>query len=330
MKKDYRLVVVTPAGRRRYMEVLFPYILEQSNFIDEYRIWVNTEHEEDLCFFNELKEKYPEFVTLDYSAEGQHGYGSSAAIHHFFRNTTDENTVYIRLDDDIVWIEDNFFEKMYNFRINNPNPFLIFGNIVNNAICDHIHQKQGIYQPTPQFGYDCLDDNGWKNSELAESKHRTFLDNFKLNNLDAYRFGQWNENDYKRISINAICWFGKDLAEIDGNVDTNEEEFLSTNYPKKIKRINCIYGDALCVHFSFYTQREHLDKTDILEQYKKISEQIKSKKNNFSCNNYSNKKIELELSENSENINIEEIFNNSKNPIIIIVNGTVKIINSNN
>ena len=325
MEKEYKVVVVTPAGRKRYMEVLFPHILKQSNFIDEYRIWVNTEDKEDLSFFNELKEQYPELVTLDHSADNQHGYGASSAIHHFFKNTIDQNTVYIRLDDDIVWIDDNFFEKIYNFRINHPDPFLIFGNIVNNAICDHIHQKQGIYEPTPQFGYDCLDDNGWKNAELAENKHRVFLDNFKQDNLGTYRFGQWNENDYRRISINAICWFGKDLAEIDGNVDMNEEEFLSTNYPKKIKRINCIYGDALCVHFSFYTQREHLDETDILEQYKKISEQISNNTSHIKTN-----RVELEILKKSENVNIEEIFNNSKNPIIIIVNGTVKIINSNN
>lgn len=325
MEKEHKVVVVTPAGRKRYMEVLFPHILKQSDFIDEYRIWVNTEDKEDLSFFNELKEQYPEWITLDHSANGEHGYGGSSAIHHFFKNTIDQNTVYIRLDDDIVWIDDNFFEKIYNFRVNHPDPFLIFGNIVNNAICDHIHQKQGIYEPTPQFGYDCLDDNGWKNPELAENKHRVFLDNFKQDNLDTYRFGQWNENDYRRISINAICWFGKDLAEINGNVDMNEEEFLSTNYPKKIKRINCIYGDALCVHFSFYTQREHLDETDILEQYKKISEQISNNTSHIKTN-----KIELEILKKSENVNIEEIFNNSKNPIIIIVNGTVKIFNSNN
>lgn len=314
MNKEYKLVVVTPAGRKRYMEVLLPHILKEKDFIDEYRIWVNTNDPEDVKYFEQLEKEYAGFITLDRSADDNRSKGKSEAIHCFFKNTVDENTIYIRLDDDIVWLDDDFFKKMYKFRVENPDPFLIFGNIVNNAICDHLHQKEGIYDPTPMFGYDCLDENGWKNPELAEKKHRIFLDNYKNNNLNKYKFNRWIANSYERISINAICWFGKSLKEINGNVAVNEEEFLSKNYPKQISSPNCIYGDALCVHFAFYTQREHMDQTDILNSYKEISEEKFLTNTEIKTNN---------------SLDINNLIDNSKSPIIIIVNGTVKIINSN-
>jgi hypothetical protein len=315
MSKEYKLVVVTPAGRKRYMEVLLPYILREKDFIDEYRIWVNTKDPEDLKYFEELENKYPGFVTLDRSADNERRKGKSEAIHCFFKNTIDVDTIYIRLDDDIIWLDNNFFKKIYKFRVENPEPFLIFGNIINNAICDHIHQKEGIYEQTPLFGYDCLDENGWKNPQLAEMKHRTFLTNYANNDIDKYKFNRWIANDYERISINAICWFGKELKKINGNVAIAEEEFLSKDYPRQISAPNCIYGDALCVHFSFYTQREHLDQTDILELY----QQLFDKKDNYS-----------KTDEDNYFLDIESITKKTQSPIIIIVNGTVKIINSNN
>jgi hypothetical protein len=37
--------------------------------------------------------------------------------------------------------------------------------------------------------------------------------------------------------------------------------------------INTIYGEILCSHFAFYTQREKMDNSSILNHYKSITEQ---------------------------------------------------------
>ena len=39
-----------------------------------------------------------------------------------------------------------------------------------------------------------------------------------------------------RFSINCIIWFGKDLAKISGQVEGDDEEFLSCIYPTRLKR----------------------------------------------------------------------------------------------
>ena len=51
----HRIVAVTPAGRRRYMRLLVPYILS-SPCIDRYDIWVNTVEPNDLAFLEALEQ----------------------------------------------------------------------------------------------------------------------------------------------------------------------------------------------------------------------------------------------------------------------------------
>jgi hypothetical protein len=263
--KPYKLVVTIPAGRKRYMEVMLPHILKQKGFIDELRIWCNTKNKSDIEYFQKIVSSNSDFITIDYAPlAGQGSYG----INQFFKNTIDPNTIYLRIDDDIVWAEKDFFKKMYKFRLENPKYFLVYGNIVNNAVCDHLCQKNGVYEPEPHYGFNCVDANGWSNPILAENKHRRLIENIKNNQLEKYRFSPVVLENYERVSINCICWFGSEFAKFNGIVGLDEEQWLASDKPREIGVPNCIFGDALCSHFSFYTQREHMDKTDILDEYR--------------------------------------------------------------
>ena len=53
MYKGYKIVCVTPAGRRRYMRLLAPQILA-SPLVDRYDVWVNTKAPRDIAFFDAL------------------------------------------------------------------------------------------------------------------------------------------------------------------------------------------------------------------------------------------------------------------------------------
>jgi len=272
MLNKKKIVIVTPAGRKRYMEILLKYILREKDIIDEYRIWVNTKNQEDLDYFNELKEKYPDFITLDERFKEEHDCGSNINIFRFFDKCTEENTVYIRLDDDIVWLESNFIKKLAEFRIKNPKPFLIYGAILNNAVIDSIVQKLGLYSNLPPIGYNCLDENGWRSPEVAVEKHNYLIDNY-LSKLKTppKLFDNWMLNNYERVSINCISWLGEEFAKFEGKVDHDEESWLSVVRPDTTKNPNMIYGGVYCVHYAFYTQREHVNKMNILKQYQKFS-----------------------------------------------------------
>ena len=53
-------------------------------------------------------------------------------------------------------------------------------------------------------------------------------------------------------------------------VDSNEEQAISSDIPRQLNRPNIIYGEPLIVHFAFHTQRDYLDPTGILKDYRDL------------------------------------------------------------
>lgn len=273
MINNKKIVVVTPAGRKRYMEILLKYILRERNIIDEYRIWVNTNNKSDQDYFDSIEEKYKGFVTLDKRFIKEEFCGTNSNIHKFFDKCTDSDTVYIRLDDDVVWLSENFIANLAEYRIKNPKPFLVYPTIINNGICDSILQNQGFYQNLGDFNYDCTGTIAFTDPIVCEQKHKEMIDKLyeveRINELNT-----WILRRYERVSINCISWLGETFAEFSGIVDRDEEHWLSCVKPKELGIPNVITGISTCSHFAFGPQREHMDKTNVLELYQNLSEYI--------------------------------------------------------
>ena len=260
-----RVVVVTPAGRRRYLSILFSYVasLHKLGLVDEYRLWVNTTNTSDIDFIRDLATN--DFVTAEYLPAGQECNGT-LSIHHFFKRCTDPDTVYVRFDDDIVMLDaPGAFENFVRYRIQNTHPFLVYANILNNAIVTHVHKQTGtLALPGFDLRYDCMDSPAWKDPACAEALHAEIIDAVTDDDASLARFRlPFNPvfSDYERVSINCISWLGDEFAAFSGNVGQDEEAWLSTVRNREIQRPNCMFGGFACVHFAFYTQRTHLENT---------------------------------------------------------------------
>lgn len=266
MYRGKKIVAVTPAGRRRYLDVLKKYVLS-NHYIDEWKIWCNTTVPEDLSYINEVSKHYKKITVEIRGGEVGHCHN----IHKFFDNCVENNTVYVRFDDDIVWMDNRSIQNLLDFRIDNPEFFLVYGNIVNNAICDHIHQRLGAFPVLPHIGYNVYDKNGWSEPSGAEIKHKNLINKIEKQELQDFIFKQWVLNLYERVSINVISWLGEEFEKFKGQVGRDEEEWLAVTKPKQVNMFNSICGTALFSHFAFYTQREHMDKTKILSIYAEIA-----------------------------------------------------------
>jgi hypothetical protein len=262
-----RKILVTPAGRKRYLEILLSNLKKVRNEFDEWILWVNTNDESDIDYMEQIEIKN-DFIKLQRSKIPVNG---NLSIYQFFKECVDENSVYIRLDDDIVYIEPDSINKIFEFRINNPQYFLIYGNIVNNAITSHLYQNKGILNNDIIFGYNCLDENGWNNPKASELIHNKFFELYDNNKTNEFLIDNHIINNYQRCSINVISWLGEEFKKFNGNVGHDEEQWLSCDKPKHIKMPNIIFGDSLFVHYAFFTQRPYLDNTNILERYKNLS-----------------------------------------------------------
>jgi hypothetical protein len=194
------------------------------------------------------------------------------SICQFFRQCIDPGTIYVRFDDDICWVEDGFFEDFLDFRIEHPEYFLVYPFILNNAFCTYMLQAWDHVTINDQlgFGTGCMDPWGWKDGEIAEKLHRTFLSFVERGDLGLVRVPT-RRFAGNRVSINCISWFGWRFAEFGGVVPSVEEEFLSATKPLQLDALNCVYTGKAVAHFAFHPQRPHLETTDLLARYERLS-----------------------------------------------------------
>lgn len=270
-----RLVTVTPAGRRRYVEILANYLLRNRHVIDEHQWWVNTRNPEDVACLLRLCDRYPDFFRVVFQ---QHREAEPVghAIWRFMATCVDARTVYLRLDDDICYVAPNAIAAIHARRLADPHPFLVLGNIVNNAICSHHYQAAGLIPAWwGEIRQECMDDVGWKDGVVAVRMHRWFQGLVRDGRVDALAAVPFEFDGRRRFSINAICWNGGDMAALPerDRCDVDEEPFLTVDVPNRLGRPNVICPEAIFSHFAFYTQRPFVESMapEILHRYRRLS-----------------------------------------------------------
>ncbi len=261
MFEGYRVVCVTPAGRRRYMELLVPYVLG-SELVDRYDIWMNTGHPADRKFLESLA-GLPRVRLVTHPAGAA---PAPQSIGGFHSEATDADTIYIRLDDDVVWLEPGFFETLLRFRVAHPQHFMVMPLIINNALCSFLQQALGKIEVSRLLGTSCFDQIGWRDASFALQLHRFLLDLIRRGETHKLHAGA-HVSALVRFSINSLCWFGHDMAPVAATVTTEEELDLSVSIPVRLGRTNCFCTDTIAAHFAFYSQRAKLDRAGILQQY---------------------------------------------------------------
>lgn len=268
MYESYKIICTTPAGRRRYMKILAPYILKgiKSGTIDEWHIWVNTKNVDDIFFLERL---HQEFDRIKLVPQPKKNINGNLSINDFFEYCIANDTIYIRFDDDIVWIENDFFEKFLDFRIKHKEYFLVFPLIINNAICTHILQQNGLLILNCYIKALASDDIGWKNPKFAKKLHGWFIELVKKKEVEKLHFG-YVPISLNRFSINCMAWFGKDFKIFNGIITGDDEENLTVHKTRELKRCNCIYGETIVSHFAFFTQRKYLDSSGLLNEYENL------------------------------------------------------------
>lgn len=278
MVDNYRVVTNSPYGRKRYVEILVEYLLASRPIIDKHVFWLNTNVEEDLVYLESLVIQYPDFfevIKLPYIEEYKY---TSKNVARFYEYCIDPDTVYCKIDDDIIWFEHNEFENFIRFRINNPQYFLVFANTVNNALNYYIHDKIGaltIHNDFPPTTYSSVS-AAWYNYSYAVRHFMCFYNHFKNGTLSEMKFDKWVLTEYERYSINFFSWMGSEFGKF-VHCGKDDEKWLTEIKPAEREKPNCIYGRFLAVHYAYYTQRSELDKQpQILEIFRKLCKEIKN------------------------------------------------------
>jgi hypothetical protein len=283
---SFNKIVVTPAGRKRFLSILSKYLIYYHNLneFNEWHLWCNTDNKEDIDYIYELEREndfikvipFPDKETILKTCH-KDGYNGgrlifAATIPYFIKvDTTDKDSVYLRLDDDIVFIKKDSIKNIFEHRLNNKNNFLVYGNIVNNSAIANIHQQIGaLSKDLGEVAFSAFDRLGLYDGQFAINVHNNFFNKYKNNLLNDYNFESYTLNDYTTISIQAISWLGKDYFEsFNGDIpkDVHEELYQSSIIPEKIGKTNVVFGNCLFCHYAAELHRDSVDTTDILNIY---------------------------------------------------------------
>lgn len=252
------------------MELLFPHLLAQKG-VDEFQIWAHTTVQEDLDYMSQFCDSHGKFTLVPFPA-GERMDGP-ASIRHFIRPCNDPDTLYIRVDDDVIWMHQDCLERLIEFRLANPQYLLAYANVVNNNVCSFIHQHMGLIPRTNgtlTHSGNCWD--AFANFALANDIHEAFIRHFSSGRVMDYAgFDKWEEPGSVRICINLISWFGRDMPP-DGRdfVEPIDEMEMAVRMPLATGRLNGICGSALAVHFSYGTQLAGLPEERLLAWYREL------------------------------------------------------------
>ena len=141
-----KLVLITFAGNKKYLEILFSYILKYKKYIDEYKLFVATTNREDIEYMNDFKKNNEDFVKMEYYKEnGNIILNDRNKIWDYaYSICQDDDTIYLKLDDDIVFLEESLFTDFIKYRETSDAP-LLYPVIINNIYFSNLFSNKNIY-----------------------------------------------------------------------------------------------------------------------------------------------------------------------------------------
>ncbi|KAF4338927.1 hypothetical protein FBEOM_7190 [Fusarium beomiforme] len=134
-------------GRRDRVEIMKCYVernlVENGGWLDEVLWVVNTNNKDDLRYLEEeilasnperYKKVHPDEIASVYTYK------------HIWK-LLDRGKYYVKIDDDVVWIDDDAIPTLVTHKYKNPKDWVVSGNIINNPPLGFFHMRFGAIHP---------------------------------------------------------------------------------------------------------------------------------------------------------------------------------------
>jgi hypothetical protein len=272
-------------GREKNIKIQHIYIqlLLNENIIDEYHMFDFSRKEKDKIFilneYNRLSNIYNINNNLkiylhnnDYENYENIKKTNWNPFYKYIYETSHENDVIIKCDDDILFIDIYSLKNAIYDRFSDKYSFLIHSNCINNGVCAYyqkdlfpkLKDKLNIYPKGGILGIL------FEKPEIAYVIHDLFVKDL-INNI--YNINKYIIDDvyiHTRISINFILINGRDTKYFK-DIEFNDEYELSSYIPEKLLRPNKIKGNFITSHLSYsFQEKVLLSKDDLLNLYMKL------------------------------------------------------------
>lgn len=285
---DNRPVITwTPYGRERTVSLLIEYLRRdhERGLVDEAWLYLNTDphQESDLRYAHRLERENDWVKLKERPADCPRMVPKQRNTGFAYRHFTDPDAVYVRMDDDLVYLHEDAVEHLVRARLDWEGSVLCaFPLIINNAVVSwHLQQNGRI--PGPSKGWKsvqlpyCMDAVGWGDGDFAVMLHRLLLDHIEAGTVeDLYMHHPITLAPRQQFSVSCFATLGSDYAGFEpvGNIGKEEEFWHSVHRPTEIDRANVIVENSLVSHWSFYNQHGELNASGLLDVYRKLAEKL--------------------------------------------------------
>ncbi|KAI1077179.1 hypothetical protein F5B20DRAFT_572465 [Whalleya microplaca] len=180
-----KVVALVFYGRKRTVDFLDCYLQQNlaanGGYVDEVRFMVHTENEEDLEYLDGLvkQRKYYSTVQARVCDDGMYGCVWDSAV--------EDETIYVKIDDDIIFIHPDTIPQLVHTRIASPHPFAVSANLVNSPLTGYQHYHFGAlhaFLPDPSDHPTRRAAESWRPSSFGRFPESAFpnLNNHQISN----------------------------------------------------------------------------------------------------------------------------------------------------
>lgn len=166
------------AGRKEYVSILDCYLqrnlVRNGGWLDEVMWIMHGNTTADIVYVNDLTDNVPEYTRHDIYPEAEDAprpFGEAYKL-------CQPGTYYVKIDDDVVFMEDNAIQAIVQRKIDNPGNLMVSGNVLNGPALCHIHHEMNTskpFLPEMQKPADFVEDDrrflvNWRPSTLPQWK----------------------------------------------------------------------------------------------------------------------------------------------------------------
>jgi hypothetical protein len=282
--KTWRVVAWTPFGREETVSILKEYMARDhaAGVVDRWDLYMNTDADQvtDRNYGYGLAEAHGWIRAVERPAGEKVLHPKQLNTGRYYRYAVEENTVYVRFDDDIVYVHPDAITRMAQAKVSSPS-LVVFPIVWHNAVCSYYLQQLG--KIPKEFGVVkaayCMDPVGWSDGEFARKIHELLLGHIEAGTVEEL-FLHHDIQLPMALQFSVSCFAALSDAyramKPIGHLDYYEEEAWHTIHrPPKIGHPNMITGNALVAHLSFLHHTNYIRReTDILTRYRALAEKL--------------------------------------------------------
>ena len=273
-----RVKLVIPYGRKDRVECLLSYVMRDLDVFDEVLLWANTADTGDNAYLAQLDLKLPDkFRILREEATKAKDLGTLRGVYPMYGQLREDNTLYVKVDDDVVYVHEGAFRSLVDFALANKEVNTVFsGNVVNSGPMDSVHQMKGASLTDKLISYNSPYKilNSAKGARQVHASFCRAYDQVEGADLNKYVVENHLYIKRERWSINVVAFFGDTFTDLDHlEILKDDELYITEKFGKDSDKYAVVVGNSLFVHYAFSKQESKGfdDEGEILNKYRTVA-----------------------------------------------------------